>query len=203
MRIYIAGPMTGIADWNFPAFDAAAAAWRAAGWDVENPAEHFDRDTTLPYSTYVESDIKCLAACDAVALLPGWDGPTARGSVWEAELAAYWGKPRLAANSPIPPDPDIFGHPESPLAEADRLVSGDRQESYGHPIEDFARTGRMWGAILGIADVDPALVGLCMAALKISRECHRPKRDSVVDLAGYAKTVWLVRQAQGAYEAAK
>ena len=85
MRIYIAGAMTGIADWNFPAFDAAAAAWRAAGWDVENPAEHFDRDTTLPYSTYVESDIKCLAACDAVALLPGWDGPTARGSVWEAE----------------------------------------------------------------------------------------------------------------------
>lgn len=86
--------------------------------------------------------------------------------------------------------------PESPLAEADRLVSGARNDDYGHPIDDFTRIGRMWGAILGIDDVDPALVGLCMVAVKIGREVHRPKRDNSVDGAGYFKTVWMIRERQ-------
>jgi hypothetical protein len=30
MKVYIAGPMTGLPEDNFPAFNAAAAAWRAA-----------------------------------------------------------------------------------------------------------------------------------------------------------------------------
>ena len=41
-RVYVAGPMTGIAEHNFPAFNAAAASLRAAGWHVENPADHGD-----------------------------------------------------------------------------------------------------------------------------------------------------------------
>lgn len=39
-RVYLAGPMTGIADYNFPAFNAAAARLRAVGFDVVNPADH-------------------------------------------------------------------------------------------------------------------------------------------------------------------
>ena len=39
MRIYISGPMTGHADHNFPAFDAAAERLRAEGHFVINPAE--------------------------------------------------------------------------------------------------------------------------------------------------------------------
>lgn len=41
-RLYLAGPMTGLPDFNYPAFHAAAAAWRAAGWTVANPAENFN-----------------------------------------------------------------------------------------------------------------------------------------------------------------
>ena len=36
--IYIAGPMTGIEDYNFPEFDAATAKWKERGYDVINPA---------------------------------------------------------------------------------------------------------------------------------------------------------------------
>lgn len=37
--IYIAGPMTGIPEFNFPAFYAAAAKFRRKGYVVNNPAE--------------------------------------------------------------------------------------------------------------------------------------------------------------------
>lgn len=86
---------------------------------------------------------------------------------------------------------------ESALEEAQRLVHGDRDESYGHPIDGYTRVGRLWGAMLGIADIDPRVCVLMMAALKISREVDRPKRDNRVDLAGYAECAQMVAERQG------
>lgn len=82
------------------------------------------------------------------------------------------------------------------LEEAQVLVYGNRQDDYGHPIEDFTRTGRIWGAILGVPDVSPELVGLCMAAVKMSRYVNKAKRDSLIDLAGYAATIELIEEAR-------
>jgi hypothetical protein len=101
-RVYIAGPMTGLPEWNFPAFHKAAARWREAGWDVVNPAECFNGDTSLPYREYVKEDIKALATCQAVAMLEGWDGPNARGSVWEREIALTLGLVVYDADYPLP-----------------------------------------------------------------------------------------------------
>ena len=50
----------------------------------------------------------------------------------------------------------------------------------------------MWSAILG-HHVTAEQVGLCMCAVKISRQCNRPKDDNLIDLAGYAETVNMVR----------
>ena len=80
---------------------------------------------------------------------------------------------------------------ETVLQEAQRLVYGDRQQSYGHPLDDFTRTAQMWSAILGWK-VTAEQVGLCMCAVKISRQCNKPKRDNLTDLAGYAATVQMV-----------
>jgi hypothetical protein len=80
---------------------------------------------------------------------------------------------------------------ESVLLEAQRLVHGDRGADYGHPLDDFSRTAKLWSAILG-QDVTPEQVGLCMCAVKLSRQCNKPKRDNLVDLAGYAETVNMV-----------
>ena len=80
---------------------------------------------------------------------------------------------------------------ETVLQEAQRLVYGDRQQAYGHPLDDFTRTAQMWSAILD-CDVTAEQVGLCMCAVKISRQCNKPKRDNMTDLAGYAATVQMV-----------
>lgn len=94
LKIYIAGPMTGRPEFNFPAFHAAAAEWRKCGWAVHNPAEAFDGRTDLSYSNYVQTDLVHLKTCDAIAMLPGWDDPDSRGAVWE-----YW-IARLMLNIP-------------------------------------------------------------------------------------------------------
>jgi hypothetical protein len=111
MRVYLSGPMTGLPDCNFPAFHAAAAAWRSMGWDVANPAESFGGDATLPYLTYCRHDVKLLKTCDLIAVLPGWDAPTARGSLWEVAIAAELLKLPIAdalAPFPLPTDNGEF-----------------------------------------------------------------------------------------------
>lgn len=197
MKVYIAGPMTGLPDWNFPAFHAAAAAWRAAGWEVVNPAEEFDGKTDLPYRAYVERDIERLRQVDAIVMLEGWDGPNARGSVWEREIA------RSMLHIPIWDAHEVFPvggyEAETILEEAQRLVHGNRNRGadYGHPIDDYTRTGRLWGALLGIGDIDPRLCCLMMAAVKLSREVNKHKRDNLTDLAGYAECASMVAERQG------
>jgi hypothetical protein len=198
MRVYIAGPMTGLPDYNFPAFNQAAEAWRAFGWDVLNPAESFDGRTDLPYREYVEHDLDLLETCDAIAMLPGWDGSNARGSVWERAIARRWFKiPVYDATCPVAVEHVATRTaPETILEEAQRLVHGNRGADYGHPIDDYTRTGRMWGAILGIGDIDPRVCCLMMAAMKVSREVNKHKRDNLTDLAGYAECADMVAQRQ-------
>lgn len=43
-RVYISGPMTGIPEFNAPAFKKAGDEWRAKGWDVVSPV---DMDSAL------------------------------------------------------------------------------------------------------------------------------------------------------------
>lgn len=82
MRVYIAGPMRGYPEYNFPAFDAAAKEWRRAGHDAVNPAE-LDRvdgvhefTDPLPHDFLRDAmrrDLRAICECDAIVLLPGWE----------------------------------------------------------------------------------------------------------------------------------
>lgn len=87
-RIYIAGPMSGLPESNYPAFNAAALLWREEGWDVENPAEHFGGAQDKKYVEYVNADIVALEACDAIAMLPNWDAGHS-GAIWEHAIAVH------------------------------------------------------------------------------------------------------------------
>ena len=83
-RIYIAGPMTGHIELNFPAFHAAAARIREAGHVAINPAE-INPDASMSWKECMRSDIAALVTCDAIHLLPGWEN--SKGATLEAHIA--------------------------------------------------------------------------------------------------------------------
>ncbi len=107
MKVYLSGPMSGYKDFNFPAFDSAAAYLRAHGHEVFNPAEK-DREHDPEGKTWRSptGDIKAAEAAgfnrrvairadlnyimdhaEAIALLPGWE--VSKGANAELWLARF------------------------------------------------------------------------------------------------------------------
>lgn len=79
------------------------------------------------------------------------------------------------------------------LEEAHRLVDKDRTDDYGHPSEYFGQIAVVWGELLDCT-ITPEQVVLCMVLVKVMRENNKPKRDNVVDIAGYARVLEMVQR---------
>lgn len=102
MKVYIAGPMSGLPDMNYPAFDKAEGQLLAVGYEVLNPTnvdvEHEKERVRIdnchycrlsephPWKWYVLRTLAMLAEADALALLPNWQ--SSRGSRVEVEFAS-------------------------------------------------------------------------------------------------------------------
>jgi len=87
------------------------------------------------------------------------------------------------------------------LREADRLTSGDRRAAYDHPLVDFTCTASIIDALLARTNyspgegLDPRFVPLFMIGVKLSRLAGNIEhRDSLVDIAGYARTLEMVQE---------
>lgn len=182
--VYISGPMRGYHELNYPAFFEMEDRLLKLGiYKVLNPARNFSNDSSEDFYTFMRVDLRQVTEATGMVLLPGWRA--SYGCSREVIVAEACGI-RLY-------DSDLLPLKEETLCEeAERLVYGDRQKEYGHPIEDFTRTGRMWGAILGIPDIPPENVARMMRCLKISRQVHKPKRDNLVDEIGYVLTEHLL-----------
>lgn len=196
MKIYIAGPMTGIKDHNFPEFNKQAAYLRSMGFDVVNPAE-LDAGEVLthPWDYYLRRDLKKLVDCQVIVLLNGWEN--SKGANLEYQVAKSLGMTIKTEYSPEDLYKDLGSNDfadGSILQEAQRLVGGDRGTAYGHPYDDMTRTGKIWAGILGLPEVTAAQVAKCMIGVKLSRECNSPKRDNRVDGAGYWLCLDMIRE---------
>ncbi|QHB37292.1 hydrolase [Gordonia phage Gudmit] len=72
LRYYLAGPMTGLPEFNYPAFTSAADELRRRGFEVVSPHELHDGDTGRSWEFYVRAGLRALLDCDEVVLLHGW-----------------------------------------------------------------------------------------------------------------------------------
>ncbi len=94
-RIYVAGPMSGYEQHNFPLFNHYAARLRSLGYDVVNPVD-INPDPGTPWEECMKKDIVQLLTCDSVAVLPGWE--CSRGASLEVSIAKALGMPVVPAH---------------------------------------------------------------------------------------------------------
>jgi hypothetical protein len=111
VKLYLAGPISGIPFFNFPAFHAAEDALRAKGHVVYSPARFTEGDHGPDFSSRYPTGDPVAATCDgfdirmamawnllsictqadALALLPGWE--QSNGTAVELAAAQYLGLP--------------------------------------------------------------------------------------------------------------
>lgn len=92
MIVYIAGPMTGIADNNYPAFFAKEEELTKSGYIVNNPARTIlaeNEDET--WENYMKKDLQMLLQSDMIVVLRGWE--SSRGARLEVSIGSQLGIP--------------------------------------------------------------------------------------------------------------
>lgn len=95
-RVYVAGPMTGIEGFNYPAFNAVADQLRSQGYEVENPADHGTVEGAQ-WADYMAYDLTRLGLCGVIALLPGWEN--SKGAQLEVLIAERLGMKVVSAHN--------------------------------------------------------------------------------------------------------
>lgn len=219
--VYIAGPMTGYPDFNYPAFHAAEQVLSNDGLcTVINPARNHGGRQDLDRDRYLRTALTQVMESDMIVVLDGWED--SRGAVLEVHTALELDTPVFELGCVIDPhwedecriiregndllygcpggdgtdivkDPTETHEPARArlLADAQRLICGDRNAQYGDPYDDFARTAGALNALgyqaPGGAPLSPSDVALFQIQVKLSRIIStKTKMDSWTDIAGYA-----------------
>jgi len=139
VKLYVAGPMSGIANLNHPAFDQITDLLRALGHEVFSPAEK-DREwgqdeeaaregrNTLNMTDVLRWDLQKILECDGIVLLPGWEnspGSRLERVVAESSGRLIFGWSMQSRLIELPPwDHEIIYKPGRRIA-SHPLVEGD------------------------------------------------------------------------------
>lgn len=129
-RLYVGGPMRGLPEFGFPAFDKAAKLLSEAGFDPINPADHdrangFDAKgmtgnedlAALGFSLpdALTWDLQQVAAADGVAVLPGWANSS--GARAEVATAHALGVPVATVEQWLRVEPRAYITPLTPRSD--------------------------------------------------------------------------------------
>lgn len=95
-KVYIAGPMTGYPELNYPAFHDAAARFRRMGFEVVSPAEL--NPITEGYHAAMRKNILALIECSHIHMLQGWQA--SKGATLEHHIATVLQIEPIALNGP-------------------------------------------------------------------------------------------------------
>ena len=85
------------------------------------------------------------------------------------------------------------GHRMNVLEEAQKIIYGDREKTYGKPSKNLETIAQMWNAYItarGEKVLNAKDVAVMMVLLKAARLANdQSHRDSVVDICGYAALI--------------
>jgi hypothetical protein len=88
------------------------------------------------------------------------------------------------------------------LQEAETIIYGDREKTYGHPAKNLKTIASMWSAYLNNTDdgnfaLTAKDVAAMMMLVKVARFANDPNhRDNLVDVCGYAALIERCDEAQ-------
>jgi len=85
------------------------------------------------------------------------------------------------------------------LEEAGKLTTVDRNKAYGHPVDDFSKQIGMLKILFSGKSFDDLVaedMAIIQIVVKLSRWSNAYKRDHIVDIAGYARTVEMIHERQ-------
>jgi len=90
VKVYIAGPMTGLPDFNYSAFHQAEQELITRGYEVVCPTSNSggtppSPGEVKPWDWYLRKAINLLLTCEGIYLLPGWE--KSRGARLEEHIA--------------------------------------------------------------------------------------------------------------------
>ena len=84
------------------------------------------------------------------------------------------------------------------LEAAIRIVTGDREEHYGSPENNFLTISDLWNAYLGENITTPKDVAVMMILLKVARiQGGNGTPDNWIDIAGYAACGGEIESVEG------
>lgn len=87
--VYISGPMSGLPEFNYPAFRIKHAELVRAGYGVRNPAL-IEGDPSWTWEQWMKAALRLQMGADVVHMLPGWR--KSRGARIERRLALILGQ---------------------------------------------------------------------------------------------------------------
>lgn len=82
--LYVAGPMSGLPDFNYPAFFKAQRELEDVGYIVLNPARAEGRQGCKTWLDFMRASLLDIAECDGIAALDGWG--SSRGAALECHI---------------------------------------------------------------------------------------------------------------------
>src|SRR5260221_3709463 len=127
--MYLSGPISGIPGNNQSEFNRLALQNRAKGYIVINPIELDSFDTgEMAWSEYLRRDRPEVVRANLIGVLPGWE--KSKGASLEVYVGKQIGIPIVNAETLEPLKEETI------LEEANRIVNGDRRNSYGSPTKN-------------------------------------------------------------------
>lgn len=129
----------------------------------------------------------------------GWEGTVVehnfnpRGQVrveWDNGIGAF-NTPLVRNLRKIKEDTNAVPKRAEILREAERLITGDRNQTYGEPMDNFRIIADYWNTFLShkLKDgqkITPGDTAGMQILVKLAREKGGPKEDNKLDIAGYA-----------------
>lgn len=161
-RLYIAGPMTGLPDFNYPAFFEAEEMIRALGHTPLNPGRNDGKtvedavkfagdpdNPAHPWEYYLRRDIPKVVSADGLVMLPGWQN--SRGANLEVHIATSLSMPLyILRDGKLEPRITVIGL--SGYAQSGKDTIGAALETRGYQRVAFADRIRE-----GLYALDPML----------------------------------------------